>query len=77
MTNTSHVAQKGSFMSCSGLMLFAAAVSAAAAAAAAVPRHNAKSGKCAACEQPTKGIFNIATDIIKKMKKAKEKEGGA
>lgn len=74
MTNTSHVAQKGSFMSCSELMLFAAAVS---AAAAAVPRHNAKSGKCAACEQPTKGIFNIATDIIKKMKKAKEKERGA
>uniref|UniRef100_A0A383WNP3 C3H1-type domain-containing protein n=1 Tax=Tetradesmus obliquus TaxID=3088 RepID=A0A383WNP3_TETOB len=33
---------------------------------------NTKNGKCAACEQSTQGIFNIATDILKKMKKAKE-----
>eukprot|EP00878_Enallax_costatus_P042956 GHUV01050485.1.p1 GENE.GHUV01050485.1~~GHUV01050485.1.p1 ORF type:complete len:187 (+),score=39.71 GHUV01050485.1:107-667(+) len=33
-------------------------------------KRNAKNGKCAACDQPTQGIFNIATDIIKKMKKA-------
>jgi hypothetical protein len=37
----------------------------------AVCRRNTKNGKCAACEQPTQGIFNIATDILKKMKKAK------
>jgi hypothetical protein len=30
-----------------------------------------KTGKCAACDQPTQGIFNIATDILKKMKQAK------
>jgi ribosomal protein L34E len=38
----------------------------------ALCRRNTKNGKCAACEQPTQGIFNIATDILKKMKKAKE-----
>jgi ribosomal protein L34E len=38
----------------------------------AVCRRNTKNGKCAACEQPTQGIFNIATDILKKMKKAKD-----
>ncbi|KAI8465840.1 MAG: hypothetical protein J3K34DRAFT_435633 [Monoraphidium minutum] len=37
-------------------------------------KHNAKTGKCATCEQQTQGIFNLATDITKKMKKAKEKE---
>jgi hypothetical protein len=36
-------------------------------------RHNAKKGKCAVCEEPTHGIFNIATDVLKKMKKAKDK----
>ncbi|WIA16526.1 hypothetical protein OEZ85_013203 [Tetradesmus obliquus] len=35
-------------------------------------KRNTKNGKCAACEQPTQGIFNIATDILKKVKKAKE-----
>ena len=39
----------------------------------ALCRHNAKKGKCAVCEEPTHGIFNIATDILKKMKKAKDK----
>lgn len=34
-------------------------------------RHNTKTGKCAACEQPTQGIFNIATDILKKIKQGK------
>lgn len=30
-----------------------------------------KTGKCAACDQPTQGIFNVATDILKKLKQAK------
>jgi ribosomal protein L34E len=38
----------------------------------ALYRRNTKNGKCAACEQPTQGIFNIATDVLKKMKKAKD-----
>lgn len=38
---------------------------------AVLHRHNMKTGKCAACDQPTQGIFNIATDILKKMKQAK------
>lgn len=38
-------------------------------------RHNAKTGKCAACEQPTQGIFNVATDVLRKMKKLKAREG--
>lgn len=33
-------------------------------------RRNAKTAKCAVCEQPTQGIFNVANDIVKKMKKA-------
>ncbi|KIY98104.1 RING finger protein [Monoraphidium neglectum] len=40
-------------------------------------KHNAKTGKCATCEQPTQGIFNLATDVIKKMKRLKDKEGAA
>jgi len=32
-------------------------------------KHQAKSAKCAVCEQPTQGIFNVAHDIVKKMKK--------
>eukprot|EP00775_Hariotina_reticulata_P012479 gene12479-12613_t len=32
-------------------------------------KQNKKSGKCAACDQPTQGIFNIATDVLKKIKK--------
>jgi RING finger protein 113A len=43
-------------------------------------QHNAKSSKCAVCEQPTRGIFNVAADILKKekerAKKAKEAAGG-
>lgn len=35
-------------------------------------RHNAKAGKCAVCEQSTVGIFNVAHDIVKRMKKAKK-----
>ena len=31
-------------------------------------RHNAKTKKCFVCEQPTSGIFNVAHDIIKKVK---------
>ena len=32
-------------------------------------RHNSLNrGKCAVCEQPTSGIFNIATEIDKKFK---------
>lgn len=34
-------------------------------------RHNSKTSKCAVCEQPTQGIFNVAHEINKKMKKAK------
>lgn len=37
-------------------------------------RRNTKTGKCATCEQQTQGIFNRATDILKKMKKQKERE---
>lgn len=37
-------------------------------------KRNTKTGKCATCEQQTQGIFNLATDIIKKMKKQKDKE---
>lgn len=40
-------------------------------------RRNAKTGKCATCEQQTQGIFNLATDILKKVKKAQEKEAAA
>ena len=36
--------------------------------------HNAKSNKCAACEQPTNGIFNVATDIDRKVQEQKKKE---
>ncbi|MEW5299313.1 MAG: hypothetical protein WDW38_003399 [Sanguina aurantia] len=32
-------------------------------------KHNAKSQKCAACDQPTQGIFNEASDVVKKMRK--------
>lgn len=31
-------------------------------------KHNSKSGKCFVCEQPTQGIFNVAHDIVKKVK---------
>jgi RING finger protein 113A len=31
-------------------------------------QHNAKTTKCAACQQPTGGIFNVARDIVKKYK---------
>ena len=38
-------------------------------------RHNSlNKGKCAICEQPTNGIFNVANDIIKKVKEQKKKE---
>lgn len=31
-------------------------------------KHNAKSGKCFVCEKPTRGIFNVANEILKKSK---------
>ena len=34
-------------------------------------KHNARSKKCAACEQPTNGIFNVAKDVIKRTKDKK------
>jgi len=34
-------------------------------------KHNSKTSKCAVCEQPTQGIFNVAHEIVKKMKKVK------
>eukprot|EP00210_Caulerpa_lentillifera_P005390 g5152.t1 len=34
--------------------------------------HNKKSPKCAVCEKATRGIFNVAHDIVKQMKKRKE-----
>ena len=34
-------------------------------------RHNAKTGKCAVCEQSTGGTFNVAHDVVKRMNKAK------
>ena len=35
-------------------------------------RNNAKTGKCAVCSAATQGIFNVAQDIVRKMKKAKQ-----
>ena len=29
-------------------------------------KHNARNKKCAVCEQPTNGIFNVAKDILKR-----------
>ena len=40
-------------------------------------RHNSKTGKCAACETATQGIFNMATDVQKRMKADKKKAAGA
>jgi hypothetical protein len=40
-------------------------------------RRNAKTGKCATCEQQTQGIFNLAGEILKKMKRDKEREAKA
>jgi RING finger protein 113A len=38
-------------------------------------RHNSlNKGKCAICEQPTNGIFNVANDIVKKVKVQKKKD---
>jgi RING finger protein 113A len=37
-------------------------------------QHNAKSKLCAACEQPTGGIFNVAQDVVKKERARKRKE---
>ena len=37
-------------------------------------KHNAKSAKCYVCEKATRGIFNVAQDVVKRMKKQKEKE---
>lgn len=36
-------------------------------------QHNAKTTKCAACQQPTGGIFNVARDIIKKYKPKRQR----
>ena len=43
-------------------------------------KHNASSKVCAQCGEPTKGIFNVAKDIIAKMKKAgtwRKKDAGS
>lgn len=32
-------------------------------------KHNAKTGKCFMCEQPTGGIFNVAKEIERKLKR--------
>ncbi len=37
-------------------------------------KHNAKTGKCQVCEQPTNGIFNIAHDIAAKAREKKQKK---
>ena len=37
-------------------------------------KHNAKSKRCAVCDQPTMGIFNTAHDIVKKIKNAAAKK---
>jgi len=39
-------------------------------------QHNAKSGRCFTCEQPTGGIFNVALDILKREKERKKKKAG-
>lgn len=39
-------------------------------------QHNAKSGKCFVCEQPTGGIFNVAHDILRREKARQRKEAG-
>lgn len=38
-------------------------------------RHNAKTKKCFVCEQPTNGIFNVAQNIIKKVKEEQKAAG--
>ena len=39
-------------------------------------RHNSlNKSKCAVCEQPTNGIFNVAYDVVKKVKEQKRKDG--
>ncbi len=35
-------------------------------------QHNARDPKCAACGQATQGIFNVALDIKKKLKRLKQ-----
>ncbi|KAL3142938.1 hypothetical protein ABBQ38_003223 [Trebouxia sp. C0009 RCD-2024] len=35
-------------------------------------KHNAKSAKCFVCEKPTRGIFNVANDILKKVEQKKK-----
>ena len=43
-------------------------------------KQNAKKGgggRCAVCEQPTNGIFNVAGEIEKRLKEQKRKEAAA
>ena len=43
-------------------------------------KQNAKKGgggRCAVCETPTNGIFNVAVDIEKRLKEQKRKEAAA
>lgn len=35
-------------------------------------KHNAKSGKCFVCDKPTRGIFNVANEIHKKVQQQKK-----
>ncbi len=37
-------------------------------------QHNAKSSKCFVCGQSTGGIFNVAQDIMRRVKRKKAKE---
>ena len=40
-------------------------------------QHNARSGKCAVCEAPTQGIFNVAHDIKRKVKLKRDAAAGS
>lgn len=40
-------------------------------------KHNARSSKCAVCEQPTAGIFNVAHDIARKVRDKKRADAAA
>jgi len=37
--------------------------------------HNVKSAKCFVCGTPTQGIFNVAHDVLKKLKRARAAKG--
>jgi RING finger protein 113A len=37
-------------------------------------KQNTRTGKCAVCEKPTQGIFNVASEIQRKMKRKRERD---